>query len=97
MLNQEIGNRKSRRAQASLERRGHDIAVDAVPASNSSILTTPEAAAYLKLGVPTLNRYRLTGAGPRFARISGGAVRYRRSDLDEWLESKLVSSTSEAA
>lgn len=59
------------------------------------ILTTLEAARYCRLGKPTLERFRLTGEGPRFAKL-GGAVRYRRTDLDAWLESRLVSSTSEA-
>ena len=60
---------------------------------NADILNTREAAAYTRLGKPTLERFRLTGEGPRFAKL-GGAVRYRRSDLDAWLESRLVTSTS---
>ena len=63
---------------------------------SGEILTTPEAANYVRLGKPTLDRLRLTGGGPKFAKL-GGAVRYRKADLDAWLESKLVSSTSEAA
>lgn len=62
----------------------------------ADILTVKEAAAYLKLGKPTLDRYRVKGGGPKFGKL-GSAVRYRRADLDTWLESKLVSSTSEAA
>ena len=58
------------------------------------ILTTPEAATYVRLGKPTLERYRLTGDGPRFCRL-GSAVRYRKIDLDDWLASRLVRSTSE--
>lgn len=61
------------------------------------VLTVKEAAEYLKLGKPTLDRYRVLGGGPRFAKISGGAVRYRLADLDSWLESKIISSTSDAA
>lgn len=59
----------------------------------TDILNTREAAAYTRLGRPTLERFRLTGEGPRFAKL-GGAVRYRRCDLDAWLESRLVTSTS---
>ena len=58
------------------------------------ILTTPEAAQYVRLGKPTLERFRLRGDGPQFCKL-GGAVRYRRSDLDDWLASRLVRSTSE--
>lgn len=60
----------------------------------SQILTTIEAAEYLRLGKPTLERFRLTGEGPKFCKL-GGAVRYRLPDLDRWLESHLINSTSE--
>ena len=60
---------------------------------NYDVFTTREAAAYTRLGKPTLERFRLTGGGPRFAKL-GGSVRYRRCDLEEWLESRLVNSTS---
>ncbi len=64
------------------------------------ILDTAGAAEYVGLSCPTLERMRLTGAGPQFAKLSPGnrgAVRYRRADLDAWIASKLVSSTSEVA
>ena len=60
----------------------------------TDILTTPEAAQYVRLGKPTLERFRLTGDGPQYCKL-GGAVRYRRADLDEWLASRIVRSTSE--
>ena len=60
---------------------------------NTDVLTTGEAADYVRLGKPTLERFRLTGDGPAFAKL-GGAVRYRRGDLDRWIASRLVSSTS---
>ncbi|MBD8735706.1 helix-turn-helix transcriptional regulator [Sphingomonas sp. CFBP 13706] len=59
------------------------------------ILTTREAASFLRLGKPTLERFRLTGAGPVYVKL-GGAVRYRSTDLDAWLESRLTRSTSDA-
>lgn len=59
------------------------------------ILTTKEAAAYCRLGRPTMERFRITGEGAVYLKI-GGAVRYRRTDLDAWLESRLTRSTSEA-
>ena len=62
--------------------------------AESGIFTTSEAAAYTKMAVPTLERFRLTGEGPIFAKL-GGSVRYRRCDLDKWIESRLVRSTSE--
>jgi excisionase family DNA binding protein len=58
------------------------------------ILNTREAAAYVRLGKPTLERFRITGEGPAYCQL-GGAVRYRKSDLDVWLESRRIRSTSE--
>lgn len=60
----------------------------------SNILNTREAATYCRLGKPTLERFRISGEGPRYCKL-GGAVRYRLADLDAWLESRLISSTSE--
>ena len=60
----------------------------------TDILKTPEAAGYVRLGVPTLERLRLTGEGPIFLKL-GKAVRYRKADLDEWLNSRVARSTSE--
>lgn len=64
------------------------------------ILDTAGAAEYLGLSCPTLERFRLTGNGPQFAKLSPGPrgpVRYRRSDLDSWVASRLIRSTSEQA
>ena len=60
----------------------------------TDIMNTIQAAEYLGLSKPTLERYRTFGGGPRYAKI-GAAVRYRKADLDTWVESRLVRSTSE--
>lgn len=60
------------------------------------IMNVEEAAKYVRLGVGTLNRFRVSGGGPRYAKL-GGAVRYRREDLDAWIAGRLVRSTSELA
>ena len=59
------------------------------------LLTTKEAAAYLRLAKPTLERFRLTGSGPAFCKMGDKAVRYREADLDFWLASRLRKSTSD--
>jgi len=56
-------------------------------------MNTREAASYLRLGKPTIERFRMTGEGPAYLKL-GGAVRYRRCDLDDWLESCLIQSTA---
>lgn len=62
----------------------------------TEVLTTSEAADYVRLGKPTLERFRVTGEGPTYCQL-GGAVRYRRGDLDAWLEERRIRSTSERA
>ena len=64
----------------------------------SEVLDTAGAAEYVKLSTPTLERLRLTGTGPVFAKLTPGprgSVRYRRADLDAWLASRIIRSTSE--
>ena len=58
------------------------------------VTDTRGAASYVKLSAVTLERLRLTGEGPAFCKL-GKAVRYRKSDLDAWLSSRLVRSTSD--
>lgn len=60
----------------------------------TELMNTREAALYLRLGKPTIERFRITGEGPSYLKL-GGAVRYRRCDLDAWLESCLIQSTAE--
>jgi predicted DNA-binding transcriptional regulator AlpA len=56
---------------------------------------TAEAAAhYLGVTTSTLAKYRLTGEGPKFARI-GKRIAYLKEDLDAWMLSRRVTSTAE--
>lgn len=53
------------------------------------------AAQYLALGKSTLEKFRLTGGGPMYSKI-GKTVLYKKTDLDAWMESHKVSSTSQS-
>ena len=62
------------------------------------LLLTREAALYLRLSPRTLERLRVSGAGPRFLKAGRGIrarVLYRQSDLAQWLSTHEFSSTSE--
>lgn len=58
------------------------------------LIDQKQAARILGLSVRTLERHRIAGTGPRFARL-GRLIRYRQNDLIEWVDSKLRDSTSE--
>ena len=59
------------------------------------ILTLDEVAAYLKAGKRTV--YRLAAEGKLPAFKLGGAWRFRRSDLDEWIAANLTNKDSGAS
>jgi predicted DNA-binding transcriptional regulator AlpA len=59
------------------------------------LLTTQAASELLGIDRRTLERYRVTGAGPKFVKMQQ-VVRYRVEDLQAWLASRTVSSTSES-
>ncbi len=54
-----------------------------------TLLTQREAALALKLSERTLERLRVSGLGPKFARC-GRSIRYRLADLDEWVASRVL-------
>ena len=58
-------------------------------------MTPGEAAEYLRSSTSTLAKLRVYGGGPTFCRL-GRAIRYRQSDLDEFMERSVARSTSEA-
>lgn len=58
-------------------------------------LNVDEAARHTGLSASSLNKLRMTGAGPRFIRLSPRRVVYDTADLDEWLASRRRRSTSD--
>lgn len=60
------------------------------------ILDTRDAADFLGLSPHTLERWRWSGNGPRFLKM-GKAVRYRRADLENYIERAARQNTSEAS
>lgn len=63
---------------------------------HQNFLDSNEAAEYLGLQRTTLEAWRCRGGGPRFVKL-GRAVRYRRVDLDTWIESRLRDNTHQQA
>jgi predicted DNA-binding transcriptional regulator AlpA len=60
------------------------------------LLSQKQAARIVGLSVRTLERHRLAGTGPRYARL-GRLIRYRECDLAEWVHASLRTSTSQPA
>lgn len=61
----------------------------------SALLTTTEAAQFLNIQPSTLEQQRWNGTGPRFCKI-GRNVRYRLADLEDYVNQRVYTSTTEA-
>ncbi|CAN0578270.1 unnamed protein product [Ectocarpus sp. 12 AP-2014] len=64
---------------------------------NQNLLTTAEAAKFLGVSKAFLERDRWAGARVPFIKVGSRAVRYRLSDLNEYVEKQVRLSTSEVA
>lgn len=57
------------------------------------MLSPPELADYFRVPLASVYRWRVTGTGPRGIRI-GKHVRYRRADVEAWLEANSTPTTA---
>ncbi|WP_306253769.1 helix-turn-helix domain-containing protein [Parvularcula sp. IMCC14364] len=67
-----------------------------IEATADKPLTNEQAANYLGMKASTLNRWRCSGVGPRFLKV-GRLIKYRKSDLDAYLQGRVFQSTAECA
>jgi excisionase family DNA binding protein len=56
---------------------------------DSSTLTPKQAARYVGISEAVLRLWRSQGKGPRHFKAGEKLVRYRRADLDSWIEARL--------
>ena len=54
-----------------------------------------EAAAVLCVTPRCMENWRHRGEGPKFVRISGRCIRYRKSDLDQWIKERVRTNTAD--
>ena len=59
------------------------------------ILRQEEAAALLRVGTRCMENWRHRGEGPKFVRVSGRCIRYRISDLTQFIDERVRTSTSQ--
>jgi predicted DNA-binding transcriptional regulator AlpA len=59
------------------------------------LLTQRQTSEIVSLSERTLERLRVSGTGPRYVKL-GRRVAYRQADIEAWIASRVVSSTSEA-
>ena len=54
------------------------------------VLTESEAARQLRVSVTGLRKWRRDGTGPAYVRLGGRLIRYRPTDIAQWLERNMV-------
>jgi predicted DNA-binding transcriptional regulator AlpA len=57
--------------------------------TSGHLLNEREVARILTVSVASVRRWRLLSQGPKFLKV-GASVRYRREDVEEWLDSRPV-------
>ena len=63
-------------------------------AAASNLLTTREAAVVLRVNHKRLERWRMTGEGPAYVRMTSKSIAYRRCDIDAFVADRLRTSTA---
>ena len=66
-------------------------------AGSSVLLCEKEAAQLLGFSCRTLQKWRGTGGGPKFVKVSARAIRYREEDLLGWITDRVRFSTSDVS
>ena len=81
-----------------IEERKTDLEVPLVTetTTRTPLMTPEEVAAFLSMPVLTLRTWRKTGKGPRVYRI-GRRVRYRREDVEAWVDRQETRTDNTAA
>ncbi len=70
------------------------VTVERIDRAMTRLLTVKEAAVYLRCGVSTLNKLRVTGGGPMYVKTIG-RVLYKLDDLDRHIEKHRIRSTAQ--
>lgn len=59
------------------------------------VMDTKQLSKVLGVPVPTIATWRHNGNGPRFLRLGGRVIRYRKTDVLRWIASSVVETTGE--
>jgi predicted DNA-binding transcriptional regulator AlpA len=85
MLPRGVKARKGRDGTMTSENDGGAIVMN----EPQNVLSEAQAARYCGVSPATLRLWRTRGTGPTHFRAGQKLVRYRRTDLDRWIESRL--------
>jgi predicted DNA-binding transcriptional regulator AlpA len=67
------------------------------PKSPEYLLNEQEVCDWLRISLFTARKWRLIGRGPAFRKLDGHLVRYRRAEVQAWLDGNTFVSTTRRA
>ena len=77
-------------------RRSPTTRTEPMPGDTTPVLLTEvQAAAFLGVSPRVLQKWRVSGRGPQFLRLSSRCIRYSQADLLCWIEARAFSTTAE--
>lgn len=65
-----------------------ELVADAPAIHEDSLLTEEQAAELIQFSPHTLRCWRSDGEGPKWCRVGKRAIRYKRSDLQDWIRTQ---------
>lgn len=69
----------------------------APPMATDTVWTPAQYAEYIGISTQVAAHQRYRGNGPKYVRMGPRTIRYRKSDVDAWLEQNVETQTSGAA
>ncbi len=60
------------------------------------LIPETDAARFVGYTIRALQNWRVRGGGPKYVKVSSRSVRYRRKDLIDWAESRVIASSNQA-
>jgi hypothetical protein len=66
-----------------------------VTPAHSVLRNEVQAAAFLGVSPRAMQKWRVTGRGPQFLRLSSRCIRYNHADLVRWIEERVCRATAE--
>ena len=75
--------------------KNNDIKVIKSKPINIDLLTIEEVCEILKVKDRTLEKWRITGCGPKYVKLTPKLVRYRLKDIEEFIDNKTIQNTGQ--
>ena len=75
---------------------GPQVLASDAPRPAADLMTPAEAAAQLRVTHKVLERWRSTGEGPTFVKLSSKTIRYRIDDIEAFVTGRVRASTAAA-